>query len=310
MGYTTYSVGNSFFRKKSKKLSLSVKQNAYFAPYIGMRKKRELVAGAFYHVTSRTNNKIRVFENNLGRKIMLITLQDAKDKFNFRLTNFCVMPTHIHLLIKPEINTKLNIIIQWIKTISAKRWNFIHGSIDHIWGERYFSREIKGNEEYQAIMEYIDRNPVVAGLAASPEEWKASAAFYKKHGIPSLVDLSPTDSLKEYLFLPPIPFSVSRFIPPSQLDHIIHYIGLYAVALDRLYDLLPKIPNINDTDKLLESPIYLHYHTKTHDYFIIGYDGDDTLYGKVRSKVFPNENNYQKINLFDLMRNPSLKLEI
>jgi len=77
-----------------------------------MRKKREFVTGAFYHVTSRTNDKIRVFENNLGRKIMLITLQDAKDKFNFRLTNFCVMPTHIHLLIKPEPNTNLSDIIK------------------------------------------------------------------------------------------------------------------------------------------------------------------------------------------------------
>jgi len=59
-----------------------------------MRKKREFIENVFYHVTSRTNNKIRVFENNMGQKIMLITLQDAKDKFHFRLTNFCVMPTH------------------------------------------------------------------------------------------------------------------------------------------------------------------------------------------------------------------------
>jgi putative transposase len=275
-----------------------------------MRKKRELVAGAFYHVTSRTNNKIRVFENNLGRKIMLITLQDAKDKFNFHLTNFCVMPTHIHLLIKPDTNTKLNIVIQWIKTVSAKRWNFIHGSIDHIWGERYYARAIKDNEEYMAIMEYIDQNPVVAGLAASPEEWKASAAFYKKHEIHSLVDFSPTDNRKASLSLPPIPFSVSRLIPPSQLDHIIHYIGVYAVALDKLYNLLPKIPNVNDTDKLPESPIYLHYYTNTHDYFIIGYDGDNVMYGKVRSKVLFNEEKYIKINLSDLMKNPLLKLEI
>jgi hypothetical protein len=33
-----------------------------------MRKKREFVEGAAYHVTSRTNDKIRVFERNLGRK--------------------------------------------------------------------------------------------------------------------------------------------------------------------------------------------------------------------------------------------------
>jgi len=177
-------------------------QNAYFAPIIGMRKKRELVAGAFYHVTSRTNNKIKAFESNLGRKIMLITLKDAKEKYKFRLTNFCVMPTHIHLLIKPETNTKLNIVIQWLKTISAKRWNFIHGAVDHMWGERYFSRVIKNDDEYEAIMKYIDLNPIAAGLASFPEEWKASAAFHKKHGISSLVDLSPADSPKEIICLP------------------------------------------------------------------------------------------------------------
>ena len=49
-----------------------------------MRKKREFVEGVAYHVTSRTNNKTRVFECNVGRKIMLLVLQDAKEKFNFR----------------------------------------------------------------------------------------------------------------------------------------------------------------------------------------------------------------------------------
>jgi putative transposase len=97
-----------------------------------MRKKREFFDEAFYHVTSRTNDKIRVFENKLGRKIMLMTLQDAKDKFRFRLANFCVMPTHIHLLIQPETGSILSEIMQWIKAQSAKRWNTIHGSTDHL----------------------------------------------------------------------------------------------------------------------------------------------------------------------------------
>jgi len=285
-------------------------QKRMFAPYIGMRKKRNFVAGAFYHVTSRTNDKIRVFENNLGRKIMLITLQDAKDKFNFRLTNFCVMPTHIHLLIKPEEGTGLNEIMQWLKTRSAKRWNFIHGSTDHLWGNRYFARAIKDDEEYDAINDYIDRNPVKAGLVASPEEWKASAAFYKKHEISGLVDLSANGNNKELILLPSIPFSISKLIPPAQLDHIMHYMGAYAVALDRLYNLLPKIPNISETEITPEQKIYLHYYSKTHNYYIFGFDRDDTMYGKVCSNVYPVETKYQKFSLSELMKNPFLKLEV
>jgi putative transposase len=143
-----------------------------------MRKKREFVDGAFYHVTSRTNDKKMVFGNKLGRKIMLVILQDAKDKFLFRLANFCIMPTHIHLLIEPGEGTNLSMIMQWIKTCSAKRWNTIHGSKDHMWGNRFFARIVKNPQEFEYVMSYIDQNPVKAGLVENPADWKVSGVLY------------------------------------------------------------------------------------------------------------------------------------
>ena len=64
-----------------------------------MRKKRVFIENTAYHVTSRTNDRIRVFECNVGRKTMLLVLQAAKAKYAFGLHHFCIMPTHIHLLI-------------------------------------------------------------------------------------------------------------------------------------------------------------------------------------------------------------------
>ena len=39
--------------------------------------------------------------------------------------------------------------------------------------------------------------PVTAGLAPSPEEWNASAAFYKARNISGLVDISPNSGQPE-----------------------------------------------------------------------------------------------------------------
>jgi putative transposase len=160
-----------------------------------MRKKREYIEGAAYHVTSRTNDKKRVFECNVGQKTMLLVLRDAKDKFGFKLSNFCIMPTHIHLLITPASGdpqgTDLSRIIQWIKTHSAKRWNGIHGSKDHLWGERFFARAVKDLQDYFSIMNYIDQNPVKAGLALYPADWKNGGAYYIAHNITGLVDFTP-----------------------------------------------------------------------------------------------------------------------
>jgi REP element-mobilizing transposase RayT len=101
------------------------------------------------------------------------------------------MPTHIHLLIKPQEGTSLSNIMHWIKLQSAKRLNFSHGSKDHVWGSPYFARAVKDHHDYETLMEYIDQNPVKANLAATPSEWKASGAFYKAHKIEGLVDFEP-----------------------------------------------------------------------------------------------------------------------
>jgi putative transposase len=141
-----------------------------------MRKKREFVDGAVYHVTSRTNDKTPVFADLAGRKTMLLVLMEAREKFGFTLANFCIMPTHIHLLIMPGEGGGLSRIMHWIKTQSAKRWNRYHGSINHLWGERYFARIIKDPQDYAYVMEYIDQNPVKAGLALSVGEWDGCQA--------------------------------------------------------------------------------------------------------------------------------------
>jgi len=274
-----------------------------------MRKNREFVENAFYHVTSRTNDKIRVFENRLGRKIMLITLQDAKDKYHFHLANFCIMPTHFHLLIKPSENTSLSKIIQWIKTRSARYWNCIHGSTDHVWGERYFARVIRNSEEYDNVNIYIDQNAVKAGLASTPADWKASGAYYKAQNISGLVDFAPFDRQPYIKLLPPIPSNVSKLIPQAQLDYTLRYFAAYAEAIGKLYALVPTIPRLGESAFLHEPPVCLHYYNDTADYFIYEYDGNDTMYGQFRFSVFPAENGYRKFSLSEIKRIQSIKLD-
>jgi putative transposase len=275
-----------------------------------MRKKREFIAGVFYHVTSRTNDKIRVFENKLGRKIMLIALQDAKDKFRFRLANFCIMPTHIHLLIEPVEGTSLSVIMQWLKTQSAKRWNTIHGSIDHLWGNRYFARAVRNQQEFEYIMAYIDQNPVKAELASTPAEWKASGAFYKERNISGLVDFIQNDRQHYIKLLSPIPSLVSRLMPQAQLEHALQYYGVYAETIERLYSAVKAMPRLGDTITIRQPPAYLHYFSDTADYFICEYDGEDTMFGKARFKVYPTEMKYQKFSLSNLKSNQYLKLDL
>ena len=167
-----------------------------------MRKRREYAENSAYHVTSRTNDKIRVFESKLGQRIMLLVLGYAKEKYHFKLHNFSIMPNHFHLLITPANGTNISHIIQWIKTKSAKIWNNVHGSSDHLWGERFFSRPIRDFKDYYIVYNYINQNPVKAGITQNSFDWRASGAYYIVNNISGLVDFTSFDHLLCIKMLP------------------------------------------------------------------------------------------------------------
>ena len=93
--------------------------------------------------------------------------------------------------------------MQWIKTHAAKRWNCIHGSKDHLWGDRFFARAVKDLREFSSIHNYIDQNAVKAGLTHTPSDWKPSGAYYIANDISGLVDFTHFDRQRYIKLLPP-----------------------------------------------------------------------------------------------------------
>jgi len=70
-----------------------------------------------------------------------------------------------------------------------------------------------------------------------------------------------------------------------------------------------RLPHIEEAEKAVEQTVYLHYYTDTADYFISGYDGEETMYGTVKSSVFPDGTEHQKISLANLKKSEFMKLD-
>jgi hypothetical protein len=51
-------------------------------------------------------------------------------------------------------------------------------------------------------MDYIDQNPVKAGLAPQAADWKAGGAYYIARNIPGMVDFIPFDRRPYIKLLP------------------------------------------------------------------------------------------------------------
>jgi len=102
------------------------------------------------------------------------------DGERYALAAWCVMPTHVHVVIELFPTYSLAKIVQAWKSISAHRINELERRTGPLWRREYFDRFMRSNEQFAWTVEYVERNPVSAGLVAKPEHWRFSSANWRR----------------------------------------------------------------------------------------------------------------------------------
>jgi putative transposase len=114
----------------------------------------------------------------------------------YDLLGFVVMPSHLHWVFRPlkervkklqpgiRVRTPRERIIHSINRWTAARCNQLLKRSGEFWQHECYDHWVRSAEEMQRILEYIDDNPVKAGLVPFPEEWLWSSAWYRtKRGL-------------------------------------------------------------------------------------------------------------------------------
>lgn len=94
---------------------------------------------------------------------------------HYALWAYVIMPNHVHILLRPRV--LLSRITRGIKGVSARRANIVLGRVGKpFWQDESFDHWVRSGSEAERIRGYIERNPVLAGLVASPDLWRWSSA--------------------------------------------------------------------------------------------------------------------------------------
>jgi len=126
--------------------------------------------GAFYHVTSRGNQKQAIFLSEEDRCYFLKCLGDAYDKFQSIIHVYCLMENHYHLLIETP-RGHLSRIGHTINTTYSLYFNKKHGRCGHLFQGRFKAILVQAEEYAREVGPYVHLNPVRAGLVDSPEQY-------------------------------------------------------------------------------------------------------------------------------------------
>ena len=139
------------------------------------RLARVVIPGVPHHVTQRGNRRQATFFSDSDYQEYLGLLVDGCDKAGTDILAYCLMPNHVHLLLVPNCEDGLRQAIAETHRRYTRMINFREQWKGHLWQERFAS--FPTDETYQlAVARYIELNPVRAGLASLPQEYRWSSA--------------------------------------------------------------------------------------------------------------------------------------
>ncbi len=102
------------------------------------------------------------------------------DGTSYRLLAWCVMPNHVHTLVETQPEHPLAGILHSWKSYTASAANRWLGRRGAFWQREYHDRFMRDEKHLQRAIEYIEQNPVKAGLVAAPEQWRFSSAHHRQ----------------------------------------------------------------------------------------------------------------------------------
>ncbi len=138
------------------------------------RPLRIIYPGAFYHVTSRGNEKKDIFKSRRDREKFLEYLASAAERYGAVIYAYCLMSNHFHLFMQtPEGN--LSQIMRHIIGAYTTYFNIKRKRAGHLFQGRYKSVLVEADEYAAELTRYIHLNPVKAGITAKAEEYQWSS---------------------------------------------------------------------------------------------------------------------------------------
>ncbi len=133
--------------------------------------------GAFYHVTSRGNERKMVFQSTRDREKYLTYLESAHHRYGAIIHVYCLMGNHYHLLLETS-RGNLSKVVHHINGAYTTYFNIKRGRSGHLFQGRFKGILVEKDAYCRELSRYIHLNPVRAGMVKSPLEYPWSSYRY------------------------------------------------------------------------------------------------------------------------------------
>jgi putative transposase len=140
--------------------------------------------GDLHFLTFSCHRRLPYLGSPETRDLFERSLETMRQRYDFFVTAYVVMPEHVHLLVSEPKRAALSVAIQALKlSVSVQQTK------RPFWQHRYFDRNIFTEQAIVATRRYIHRNPVARDLVKEPDQWRWSSFQHWGTGEPGTVEI-------------------------------------------------------------------------------------------------------------------------
>src|SRR5437588_13117117 len=131
----------------------------------------------FFHVGARGVDRVDVYRTDDDRRFWLHLALDNVKRYAWRFHALCEMNNHYHAVVEAT-REQLSAGFHRLNGVYALCFNERHARTGHLFGDRFWSRVVEGDEHLEAVCRYVVDNPVRAGFCDTAADWPWSASRY------------------------------------------------------------------------------------------------------------------------------------
>jgi putative transposase len=130
--------------------------------------------GHLHFITCSCYRRTQKFRSPQARSTFEAICEEVRQKFDFDVFGYVVMPEHFHILISEPKREDPSMVMQVLKQRVARRLNDA-GDDDSFWQRRFYDFNVATQRKKIEKLKYMHRNPVKRGLVERPEDWEWSS---------------------------------------------------------------------------------------------------------------------------------------
>jgi REP element-mobilizing transposase RayT len=123
------------------------------------RALRIQLAGSFYHLTCRGNERKAIYRDDTDRQTFLTKLQDSLRIYQVELHAYVLMDNHFHLLVR-TLRDNLSEFMRHFNISYTSAFNRRHRRVGHLYQGRYKAIVVERDSYLLELSRYVHLNPV------------------------------------------------------------------------------------------------------------------------------------------------------